>query len=65
MDWQKKAKQTAESVMDEINDAYYTTQEAECEVDPEQFIQAVRRHLESLIDEWQENALDEYYTDEE
>lgn len=64
MQWEVKAKKTAEEVVDTINDAYYTTQEAGCKENPEEFIEMVRRYLESEIDRWQEEALDQYYAED-
>jgi hypothetical protein len=56
MDWRKKAYQTAQELMDTLNDAYWTTQEAKCKVEPEQFINEVRRQMEDLIDEWMDET---------
>lgn len=64
MDWGVKARKTAEEVMDTINDAYYTTQEAGCKEDPEQFIEMFMRYLATEIDRWQEEALDQFYADD-
>lgn len=59
MDWRKETKKAAQEVFDEINDTYFRIREANIELDPEQFINEMRRQLAELAEEWIDEQAEE------
>lgn len=56
--------QTANELMDTLNDKYLCCQIQHPEMDPETFLNEVRAMFDALADDWREDMLDEYYKED-